>query len=371
MFDVAVIGAGPIGSFTAEKLSENGLKVVLLEKDSNPGQSAVCAGGVHKIVADYIGLPDEMIERKVKKIKLIIEGKNYEINSYESHLYLVHRPELNRYLAQRAQEKGVQLITSAYVKNVAPEENYLEYLNLETKKQGLLEAKMFIFADGPKTLAKRIFKSDFLNSPDSYCVGVEYDIQFENHHYDYIEMVVENAKLPEGYYWIFPKRNHLNVGLGMRKSNCKHSMPLWSLLNEFVQSREDLKDRVIIQKMGGIVPLRINRKIQMGNCLVIGDAAGMVNPLSGGGYVLGFYSAKLAINSCLNAFKNGAFNYKVLKSYKINLYLSKNYIILNIVSYACRFIDFMYKKTGISLYRYISKIHLQAVGVAIRFFRVL
>ncbi|MGH7340752.1 MAG: hypothetical protein ACREKH_09700, partial [Candidatus Rokuibacteriota bacterium] len=99
------------------------------------------------------------------------------------------------------------------------------------------------------------------------------------------------------------KSDHVNVGL--IRWAAADGPPLRGLLDEFVASRDDLRGRTVLRRLGGVIPAITVSRFQWENCLVIGDAAGMLNPLTGGGYICGFLSAKLAAQTCIEAFAGG------------------------------------------------------------------
>ncbi len=104
-------------------------------------------------------------------------------------------------------------------------------------------------------------------------------------------------------YWAFPKSDHVNVGL--IRWAAADGPPLRGQLDDFISSRDDLRGRAVLRKLGGVIPAVTVSRFQWQNCLVVGDAAGMLNPLTGGGYICGFLSAKLAAQTCVEAFEGG------------------------------------------------------------------
>ena len=74
-YQVAVIGAQPMGPFAAERLARPGIRTRRLEKDPVPGTSTVCGGGMHVEVPRYVSLPDDVIERQLNACRLIVNGK--------------------------------------------------------------------------------------------------------------------------------------------------------------------------------------------------------------------------------------------------------------------------------------------------------
>ena len=302
LYQVAVIGAGPMGSFAAERLARAGIRVLVLEKDPVPGASTVCGGGMHIEVPRYASLPDDVIERQFRTCRLVVSDKIREWCFATTQYVTVKRSELDRYLAERAVKAGASLRTSALVKEVRPSEHIVRYEETDTGRLREAAAEVFIFADGPNSLAFRTIPG-LKQSRAVRWVGVEYDLATRPGEFDALEIVLDRHRLPFGYYWVFPKSDHVNVGL-IRWAGAE-GPPLRRMLDEFVDSREDLRGRNILRKLGGIIRAITISRFQWENCLVIGDAAGMLNPLTGGGYICGFLSAKLAAQTCVEAFASG------------------------------------------------------------------
>jgi digeranylgeranylglycerophospholipid reductase len=311
-YQVAVIGAGPMGSFAAERLARAGLRVLLLEKDAVPGASTVCGGGMHIDVPRYASLPDDVIERQLRACRLVVSGKTREWRFANTQYVTIKRSELDRYLAERAVKAGASLRTSALVKEVRPSERIVRYEDTGTGQLREAGAEVFIFADGPNSLAFRTIPG-LKQARAVRWVGVEYDLATRPGEFDALEIVLDRRRLPFGYYWAFPKRDHVNVGL--IRWAVSDGPPLRGLLDEFVDSRDDLRGRPVLRKLGGVIPAVTVSRFQWENCLVIGDAAGMLNPLTGGGYICGFLSAKLAAQTCVEAFASGRLAPERLKRY--------------------------------------------------------
>jgi digeranylgeranylglycerophospholipid reductase len=311
-YQVAVIGAGPMGSFAAERLARAGLRVLLLEKDPVPGASTVCGGGMHIEVPRYASLPDDVIERQLRACRLVVSGKTREWRFAHTQYVTIKRSELDRYLAERAVKAGANLRTSALVKEVRPSERIVRYEDVGTGQLTEAIAESFIFADGPNSLAFRTIPG-LKQAKAVRWVGVEYDLATRPGEFDALEIVLDRGRLPFGYYWAFPKSDHVNVGL--IRWAVADGPPLPGLLDEFVDSRADLRGRTVLRKCGGVIPAVTVSRFQWENCLVIGDAAGMLNPLTGGGYICGFLSAKLAAQTCVEAFASGRLAPERLKRY--------------------------------------------------------
>ena len=311
-YQVAVIGAGPMGSFAAERLARAGLRVLMLEKDPVPGASTVCGGGMHIEVPRYVSLPNDVIERQLHACRLVVSGKIREWRFATTQYVTIKRSDLDRYLAERAVKAGATLRTSALVKEVRPAERVVRYEDTGTGQLREALAEVFIFADGPNSLAFRTMPG-LKQSRTVRWVGVEYDLATGPAEFDALEIVLDRRRLPFGYYWAFPKSDHVNVGL--IRWAASDGPPLRGVLDEFIDSRDDLRGRRVLRKLGGVIPAITVSRFQWENCLVIGDAAGMLNPLTGGGYICGFLSAKLAAQTCIEAFATGTLAPERLRRY--------------------------------------------------------
>ena len=311
-YQVAVIGAGPMGSFAAERLAHAGLSVVMLEKDPVPGTSTVCGGGMHIEVPRYAAIPDEVIERRLTACRLSVSGKVREWRFSTTQYVTIKRSDLDRYLAERAVKAGASLRTSALVKEVRASERTVRYEETATGRLCEVRADVVIFADGPNSLAFRTIPG-LKSSKAVRWVGVEYDLATQPGEFDSLEIALDRSRLPFGYYWVFPKSDHVNVGL--IRWAAADGPPLRGLLDDFIQSRDDLRGRGVVRKLGGVIPAITVSRFQWENCLLIGDAAGMLNPLTGGGYICGFLSAKLAAQTCVEAFASGRLEPARLRRY--------------------------------------------------------
>jgi digeranylgeranylglycerophospholipid reductase len=324
-YQIAVIGAGPMGSFAAEHLARAGLSVLLLEKDAVPGASTVCGGGMHIEVPRYAALPPDLLERELTACHLVVSGKVRRWRFPTTQYVTIKRSDLDRYLAERAVKAGATLRTSALVKEIRPREGLLRYEETATGRAREARAQVFVFADGPHSLAFRTIPGLAARKTVRW-VGVEYDLAARADEFDSLEIALDRKRLPFGYYWVFPKSDHVNVGL--IRWAAAEGPPLRGQLDAFVESRDDLRGRRVIRRLGGVIPAVTVSRFQWENCLVIGDAAGMLNPLTGGGYICGFLSAKLAAQTCAEAFAGGRLAPERLRRYGRRVRLTHHFWIV-------------------------------------------
>jgi digeranylgeranylglycerophospholipid reductase len=368
-FDVAVIGAGPMGSFAAERMARAGLRVGLFEKDARPGDSTVCAGGMHHQLVQFLNLPASLIEKTLPIFRVEINGRRTEWRFDTPTYQTVDRRDLDRYLADRAVQEGATLLTQARVTGVTPAEGALVYELGPERSQRRATAKVFVFADGPNSLAKRLLTSAAAKPRWPVYVGLEYDLDAPSNSFNALEIIPDPKRLPFGYLWVFPKRHHVNVGLA--RLNTMEGPPLESLLDRFVTERLDLRGRKVLARKGGVIPATIGPVLQKDNCLVIGDAAGMINPLTGGGYVCGFVSATLATDTCTQAFRGARFDARILRRYPRRLRRTKHYLMIKVFSVILASMASLHRVFKKPLYLPFLKLYFHAVHLSMRFGRVI
>lgn len=367
--DVAVIGAGPTGSFAAARMARGGLRVALFEKDAHPGDSTVCAGGMNADVGRFIDLPADLVEQVVPVLALVRDGRRAEWRFERSPFLTVERRGLDALLAARAVRAGARLFPEARVVAVSPDREELLYESGAMRSPRRARARAFVFADGPNSLARQVMLPPHARTPALRYVGVEYDLAGAAERPDALEIATDAALLPFGYAWVFPKRDHVNVGLATLTATGEASP--WKVLDELVARRPDLRARTVLARKGGLIPAIVARRVQQRNCLAIGDAAGMVNPLTAGGYVCGFLSAALAADTCVEAFRDGRLDVQVLGRYARRLRRTPHYVFLRGAAAALRVALVLYRVRRRSLYPRLLAGYFRALRLTAPFARAL
>jgi len=368
-FDVAVVGAGPMGSFAAQRMAQAGLSVALLEKDANPGDSTVCAGGMHHDLVRFLNLPSTVIEKVLPAFRYTLNGRNAEWRFGDPTYVTVERRRLDVLLAERAVQAGAKLYTGTRVVGAVPEKGTLFCESGDDERLFETHAKVFVFADGANSLARRILTPASRAGSRPQFVGLEYDLEAPANSLDALEIIPDPKNLPFGYLWVFPKRDHINVGLARLDS--MSGPTLNTLLSEFIATRPDLRGQRVMRRKGGVIPASLNPVLQKDNWLVIGDAAGMVNPLTGGGYVCGFVSAAIAAETCIDAFRGGSFQAKAMCKYQSRLRWTKHYIVVRLMHIALSVMTSTYRAINKPVWLPFLRVYFSAVHIAMRFIPVI
>jgi geranylgeranyl reductase family protein len=284
--DVIVVGAGPAGSTAAYRLAAAGADVLLLDRARFP-RDKPCGGGVTGRAARLIPFSiDPVVEHVVTHADLRLRyGRKHARGSGRPLVYMTQRRRLDHYLAERAAEAGADFRDGMRVTDVAANGAVAVTAGGER-----FEAEALIGADGVNGMTARA-----LDLGGNTTVGVALEGNLPHDEIDASRyegrVALELGIVPGGYGWVFPKGDHVNVGVGgwgREAPNLRDH--LRRLCAEHGARFEDLQDL-----RGYRLPLRSPKAtLARGRALIVGDAAGLIDPISGDGMYEGFLSSKLA-----------------------------------------------------------------------------
>lgn len=256
--EVVIIGGGPAGIITGLQLLERGISPLILEKRKKI-ESTACAEGcdtqsIKKIPFDS----SPYISKSVKGAKIFFPQDSC-ISCYIKGVVL-ERGEWLKGMAKEFLNRGGKLRTNAHVSFIRKDCIFLS--NGEK-----IDYDVLIGADGPFSIVRKYMKIE-----QDMMTGVQYKLKCDTTDMDYLNFYF-NKNFSPHYSWIFPKKDCLNIGLA---GNFKQ---LDAFLSHFGFKKKD-----ILKKEAGVIPVSgIPDRLVEKNIALIGDAASMTNPLSGGG----------------------------------------------------------------------------------------
>lgn len=297
--DVVVVGAGPAGATVSGLIASAGFDVLMIEKDRSPGRNKVCGGAVAKNYFIELNLPKEIIEKESSKLVLHFPNERIELPS-KSGCVLFDREKLDEMLARKATKNGARLMTSAMVYDVTKSDYniVLYFKKLLEGGIGEVKARLVVFADGTNTLAHNKMRIGFQKRPDCTALAATYDIRWRENPLDSLDFFVSKEISPFGYGWIFPKKDSINVGVVCLLSRMKQDIKHY--LDRFVVSQK-LGSRKVIRYGSRLMPQSIAKRIQGDYSLVVGDAAGTADPLTGAGISNAIINANIAAKVVIKA----------------------------------------------------------------------
>src|SRR5262245_28545094 len=278
-YDALVVGGGPAGSTTALRLAEAGASVLLVDKARFP-RDKPCGGGLTTRAVKQCPVdPGPVVEEEVDLVELRFRYGDAVVRRARAPVILMtQRRRLDAFLLDAARERGVEVREGT------------------TVDPHTIDAEVVVGADGANgTTAKALGLGD----------GIVHGVAFEgNAPYTTLERgrygrraVIELADIPGGYGWVFPKAEHANVGVGAWQSA---GPQLRDHLGRLCAAH-DLDPESLAELRGHRLPLRRpGTPIAGDRGLLVGDAAGLIDPVSGDGMYECFVSSRLAAPAILD-----------------------------------------------------------------------
>jgi digeranylgeranylglycerophospholipid reductase len=299
--DVLVVGAGPAGSMTAKWAAKAGARVLMIEKRQEVGSPVRCGEGMSKDWLKEVGIApsNRWINVEVEGARIFSPSeKCLEIN--EKHAgnevgYVVERDAFDKQLAIDAGNAGVDLLLKTAATGVLRENG--KVVGVKAKRFGEpfeIRAPVTIGADGfesqlgrwagiPTNLALR----DMDSCLQYRMTNVDCDVRYCDF---YLGKVA-----PGGYVWIFPKAEGLaNVGIGVQLSQIKGMAEAKTYLDAWIAKHPAYSKGKTIDVVGGGVSISPPLKQTVADgVMLVGDAARMIDPLTGGGIANGCIAGKI------------------------------------------------------------------------------
>jgi len=289
-FDVLVVGAGPAGSATAIRLARGGASVLLVDRASFP-RDKPCGGGLtgralRHAPCDVTPVVEHVVDRMVLRLGY---GRRFARGTEKPMILMTQRRRLDAFLAGQAVDAGAEFRDGTRVEEIEATDDGVTAVVGGAR----VRVSYVVGADGANgVVAKTVGLGDEIVRG----VALEGNVPWGTLGPAPLERTawVELGVVPGGYGWIFPKGDHANVGVGgWGDEGPRLREHLARLARAHGLEPSDLED-----VRGHRLPMRrLGSKAATGRVLLVGDAAGLVDPLSGDGIYEAFVSAELAANA--------------------------------------------------------------------------
>ncbi|MCX6822006.1 MAG: NAD(P)/FAD-dependent oxidoreductase [Candidatus Aenigmarchaeota archaeon] len=307
IYDVVVVGAGPVGCKTAELITKKGFKVLVLEEHPEVGAPVQCSGLVSHRIFKLSGASKDVIVNRVKGASFYCKENCVELKSKKT-VYVIDREKFDKEMAEKSENSGAKIKTSTKFENYKKIKNYLD---VKTNK-GNFQTKILIGCDGPNSTVARAAK---IKLPDNVLTGIQVTAEY-NFDPDKVELWFGSKICPDFFGWVIPENEKFaRVGLASSKKVAER-------FDNFIKIR--LKGKIKFKnKLAGPIRYGLIENSISDNVILVGDAACHIKPFSGGGIIYSLIGAKFAAEACVKSLEEENYSSEFFKENYDNVWKNK------------------------------------------------
>jgi geranylgeranyl reductase family protein len=339
IYDIIIVGAGPSGATAALYASKYGIKALVLDKEKFP-RDKICGDALS---GKSVGILKELdLMEKVQQlpgafIQRILfsspDHTSFQINLRESNLkdtpkgFVIRRKIFDNFLVEEVKKTDTELIENFTVTDIIQSNgNVSGVIGVDQDgNRHEIRCKIVLAADGYNSVISRKL-GIYHHDPRHWVVALRCYYQNVAGLTDQIELHYLDEVIP-GYFWIFPvEKGYANIGIGMlhhyiKKGNIDLRAAFDKAINHPVFSERFAHATPLEKPIGWNLPVGSKRRQNFGDgFLLLGDAAGLIDPFTGEGVGNAMYSAKFAINTINKAFQLNSYDSKILCEYDRDLW---------------------------------------------------
>ena len=312
MLDALVIGAGPSGSRTAWNLAKAGYSTALIEEHERVGEPCQCAGLITPRTFDYLGYKRPILQ-EMNGARLWGPNDSFlDFQAPETKALVIDRPDLDRSIANKAVEAGVDLREGHRYLTHSKSENGIS-ATIQSKNGKIeLKTRLLIGSDGP---ASRVARDAGLSSKREVLAAFGADVEGYQGKDNHVDLFVGSELAPRFFGWGIPTGpNEGRIGM----ATVLPDRPKNFFRDYFHKGAPSklLGGAKIVNRVSGLIPFGTRDPSYADNVLLTGDAAGMAKPTSGGGIYSGLISADAAFEIADKAFQKEKLDSKTLSPYQ-------------------------------------------------------
>jgi len=296
-YDVAVIGAGPIGSYTAYQLCDKGFAVCVLDEKVNIGADVICTGIISKEAFKRYDLPTKSILSRIDSFVFISPyGQRLEYINPNVFAYIVKRESFDKSLLDLAKKCGADIYLGQQVMKI---EGSTDYYTLFCPRKKYY-ARAVILATG---VNYRLHKTVGLGTPPGFLSGSQIELSSSiPNQPSRIEIHIGRSFAPGSFGWVVPTDGHSSkIGLIIDKDA---ALGLEHMLKDRLHIPLSDFDRARLRQKP--IAFGLVRKSVKDYILAVGEAAGQVKTTTGGGIFYGLLCSEIAVDRLARTLKSGS-----------------------------------------------------------------
>ena len=306
--DVLIAGAGPAGLYAAEKLARAGAHVVVCEEHGRVGAPVHCTGILATESFTEFDLPRETALNDLSSARFISPTGLVVPYASETPLAtVIDRPAFDRALADRATAAGATIITGARVASLETDAAGVRAIAGES----LISGRLAILACGATYGLQRRFG---LGLPLLHLQTAQCEVPAANPPTD-VELHFGRQVAPDGFAWVVPVRRPSGTAVRIGVMASSDAVSCYTRILESVRRAYGVADGAYVPRQK-VLPLGAIGRTYANRMLVIGDAAGLVKPTTGGGIHYSIMSAAIAAETAVGALRQDRLDESALEGYE-------------------------------------------------------
>ena len=315
VLDCVVVGGGPAGARAIYELSKISTNIALIDYRETLGDK-LCTGIIGTECVEKYGIDNNIIYQEADSADIINPAKDiFHLKSKKPKAYIIDRVQYVQNLINKAKNNNAKIICKYRVTGIDQTENKVAITYSNKKEEKVIYSKSIILASG---LENKLI-NDFNIAPlkkENILNGSQLKIKSK------YPNVISNTKVFigsnygfQGFGWIVPTSNdELLIGVLARDKSKKIITEFISLVTKTYNIIINESDKKNIKSWG--IPIKPLEKTYDNRLLVVGDAAGLVKPITGGGIYYSQISAEIAVKTIKHALEINNFNCEVMANYQ-------------------------------------------------------
>lgn len=295
MFDVAVVGGGIAGKFSAYILGRAGLNVVVIEEDDEFLNPSHCTGVVGTNIFSEFSIPSNSIRNKLYSATFFSpSGKRFRVSRDEVQAYVLDRRILEQDIYHMTELNNVRYMLCAKCFDIKIRKDCVELYIYMDGNEDVIHSQFVILATG---INYDLLKKAGLKPPPEHvsCAQVEAD----SSGFSEVEIYVGNRIAPGSFAWIVPVSSS-RVRIGMSAyANAASYLKSFLSLGQIKERLRGLVSEIRVRP----VPLGVAERTYGERMLIVGDCAGQIKPMTFGGIYFSLICSSIAAETILEGFR--------------------------------------------------------------------